>query len=434
MSRTIVLGAGISGLWLGRRLQEMGRDFVVLEKEPVVGGLCRTNVTGGHSWDFGVHAMYSRHPEANELFGRMPLEYRRSDRDVKVLCTQGGRARYLVDYPFENGVHALPAADKWECILGYAWARMRRRPTSNLQEWIDDGLGRGIARHFMTPYNRKIWNCELTRISKDLVNSKIEPAGVLSFLKGALRGGTVGREYQAKFLYPARGIQALPDHLASPIRPRLRLGAPVERLERHGGRWIVTAGGVSYEGDRVVSTIPLPELLRRVRIDGVPDRLPELVWNDTHFVLVGLKRGARFGVVGRCHWVFFPGDEIYYRATLMHNFDADLPPALVAEITASPRTAGLDRSSLIERVVADLLRAGIVESPADVAVTDSKRLDYTYPIPTMGLRDPLDRTRAALEASGVLLLGRGGAWRYLNIDGALIEADRFARRHFGGGR
>ena len=41
-----ILGAGLTGLELGRRLKEYGKDFIILEKESQIGGLCRTNITG----------------------------------------------------------------------------------------------------------------------------------------------------------------------------------------------------------------------------------------------------------------------------------------------------------------------------------------------------------------------------------------------------
>jgi len=48
-------------------------------------------------------------------------------------------------------------------------ARMKRKEPHNLLQWTNAKLGFGIAKHFMIPYNEKIWNCSLTDISLDLI-------------------------------------------------------------------------------------------------------------------------------------------------------------------------------------------------------------------------------------------------------------------------
>ena len=49
--RIAVLGAGISGLSVARMLKEKGHSVTVYEKNPDVGGLARTRVTNGYTYD-----------------------------------------------------------------------------------------------------------------------------------------------------------------------------------------------------------------------------------------------------------------------------------------------------------------------------------------------------------------------------------------------
>ncbi|MDP3027513.1 MAG: PGF-pre-PGF domain-containing protein, partial [Nanoarchaeota archaeon] len=46
-----ILGAGLAGVELGRKLKELKKDFVIFEKESQIGGICRTNKTGEYYWD-----------------------------------------------------------------------------------------------------------------------------------------------------------------------------------------------------------------------------------------------------------------------------------------------------------------------------------------------------------------------------------------------
>lgn len=426
-----ILGGGLSGLQLGKRLLERGEDFVVLERGEQVGGLCRTIKTGRHSWDLGPHGFYSKKPEAMEYYRALPLEYLSVERDVRVAHRDGARV-HDVNYPFENGLADLPLRHRLECVAGYCWASWRGGgPFPDLRAWIERGLGRGIARHFMLPYNEKIWSVPLDRISMDLVNKKIEPERPWTIVRNSLRSGSVGRAYQARFVYPrGGGAGAVPRAVAAALGDRVQLGAVVERLERRPEGWRVRlAGGREISADQVVSTIPIPELLDALGDAELSRHRPDFHFNDTLFVVVGLKAGRRFSRFDSCQWVFFAGPETFYRVSLMHAFDPDLPATLVAEITANGRGAGLSKAAAIERVVRDLRGAGVLASEADVELTHAHLERYTYPIPTVGLPRALESLESALSERGVFLLGRMGRWQYVNTDGVFLGVDEFLRRH-----
>ena len=73
----LILGAGPSGLTAACALKEKGiQDFLVLEKEPEAGGLCRSVDVDGSAFDIGGgHFLDTRRPKVNEfLFKFMPEE------------------------------------------------------------------------------------------------------------------------------------------------------------------------------------------------------------------------------------------------------------------------------------------------------------------------------------------------------------------------
>jgi len=359
-----------------------------------------------------------------------PLEYRRLHRDVRI-CHHGpdGRIRE-VGYPFENGLADLPLAQRWECAWGYlraAWTKPRAE-FRNLREWIDSGLGHGIARHFMAPYNEKIWSHPLEGISLDLVNKKIDPEPPWRVISHALLRGSVGRSYQADFLYPPHGAGALPEAIASGLRDRIATGWRVRRLlPGTGASWrILSENGQEFAADAIVSTIPVPELLAALGEDG-PDRAA-FVSNDTYFVAVGLKPGRSFARFSRCHWVFFAGPELFYRASLMDNFSELCLPTLVAEITVKGAAAGMQPDAIGAFVLRDLKTTGILPEESAVEFVDVRLERYTYPIPTLGLAAARRRLEAGLERRRVFLLGRSGRWDYLNTDGIFRAVEDFAQK------
>ena len=59
--RIIILGAGLAGLSTAWHLQRRGLDCQVYEKEPEVGGLCRSKNIGGFTFDFDGHLLHFKH-------------------------------------------------------------------------------------------------------------------------------------------------------------------------------------------------------------------------------------------------------------------------------------------------------------------------------------------------------------------------------------
>ncbi|HKE00841.1 MAG TPA: FAD-dependent oxidoreductase, partial [Planctomycetota bacterium] len=65
--RTAILGGGVSGLTLARRLREAGLDVVVFEAAAKVGGLCGSERFDGYTYDVaGGHILYSKERDVLE--------------------------------------------------------------------------------------------------------------------------------------------------------------------------------------------------------------------------------------------------------------------------------------------------------------------------------------------------------------------------------
>lgn len=430
--KVAILGAGLTGLELGKQLKQQKKDFIILEKESRIGGLCRTNKTKNYYWDFGVHAMYSRHKDIMNYFYSLPLDYEYLNRNVKIVHFKSNGDKILVDYPFEIGIKDLPLNDKLECVQGYLAARFKKRKScSNLKEWIDSCAGKGIAKHFMVPYNNKIWNCRLEEISEKLVGSKIEPAPIIDFMLSVLGKKTTGRAYQAKFLYPKKGISKLVEHTAKDISDKIVLNFEIKKLIRDRDGWrIISDNGTEAIADIIVSTIPLVELIKYIEIAGVEKEYDIFKWNDTFFVMIGLKKGHDCQVAKDCQWVFFKDNEVFYRLTLMSNFSPELSPAIVAEITRKDYVCNKTEKEIEDLVIKDLIRLRIIGSVDLIAETDIRLLKHTYPIPTVGLEETKELIRKKLEAHSIFLLGRNGNWDYINMDGVILKVQEFLTDKF----
>ena len=109
-----------------------------------------------------------------------------------------------------------------------------------------------------------------------------------------------------------------------------------------------------------------------------------------------------------------------------NNFSSEFPPTLVAEITQKGSKL-YDKTSeeIVELVIKDLLRLGIVKSREQIAKTDMKLIEYTWPIPVVGSADLKEQICEILRKHRVYLLGRSGKWDYLNMDGVILNVEKF---------
>ena len=123
--KTAILGAGVSGLSLARFLIEGGvpaEELHLFESQGEVGGLCRSKVVDGFTYDrAGGHILYSKDAAARDWMVSCaggPDAFCETERKTRIRF--GDR---WVHYPFENGLGDLPPEVNQECITGYvaAW-------------------------------------------------------------------------------------------------------------------------------------------------------------------------------------------------------------------------------------------------------------------------------------------------------------------------
>ena len=162
-ARICIAGGGPTGLMMGRLLASDGHDVTVYEAAHEIGGLCRSREVDGYTFDLaGGHIMFTRDDRVSkfwdELFEDEPCVV--TQRQTRILHARD----HWVSYPFENALGELPLEHNLECTEGTIRAALARDGTpapENFRDWIRWKMGDGVAKHFMEPYNRKIWKSTL---------------------------------------------------------------------------------------------------------------------------------------------------------------------------------------------------------------------------------------------------------------------------------
>jgi len=250
---TAILGGGLSGLTLARLMHEKGEEVIVLEAEPVIGGLCRSKTTGGFTFDTGgSHIIFSRDTGVLAFMRRMiETNLQENHRNTKIFY----KGRY-VKYPFENGLADLPKEDLFFCINEFVKTLISAEkgelaPPANFRDWMVQTFGRGIAESYLIPYNEKIWKVPPEEMSCHWVEGRIPRPPVEDVIRSAIGIETEGYTHQAVFSYPRKGgIQALVEAIARPIERFIETKATVTSVAREGDGFLITAGGREFRADR----------------------------------------------------------------------------------------------------------------------------------------------------------------------------------------
>lgn len=434
MSATVpvaILGAGLTGLSAALRLAERRIGHRVFEKSDHVGGLATTIEERGYRFDRTGHLLHLR----SDALRAEVLDWLDGDCLTVARKSRVWSHGVFTRYPFQANTFGLPPEVAYECVHGFVRAFFADKPAhiSDFEQFCLTHFGDGISRHFMLPYNRRLWGVEPREITADWCQRFVPLPTLEDVLRGAV--GLNDRElgYNAEFLYPRLGIGE-PWRAAARRLERLSqagsvaLGAAPQRLDPERREIVFERGRVVY--DVLLSTIPLPALL------SLFDRLPAdverarraLRATSLYYLDIALSAPVRRDL----HWVYVPEDRYpFYRVGCYSNFSEVMAPrggaGLYVELTERARP---DLERLMPQVVAGLLEMGLIASAADVAFARLRHIEHAYVIYDHARAGALDTIGGFLESQRVISTGRYGGWNYSSMEDALVfgrdAADRAA--------
>lgn len=420
--RTLVVGAGITGLATAAALAERGdSDYLILESDSEIGGYCKTIEKEGFVWDYSGHFFHFKHPEIEAwLRERMPGQEIRKVEKKSFIDFQ----RHVIDFPFQKNIHQLPQQDFIDCLHDLYFARAPKELLGNAAtvpsaEATDDSFkgmlyarfGRSIAEKFLIPYNEKLYATDLATLDKDAMGRFFPHANLTDIVRNMKVANNAS--YNATFTYPQGGAIQYVKAIASAVRPgAISLNEAVidVDLERKVAR--TTKREIGFE--RFVSSAPFNRLLAMAQ---VPHDDAVFSWNKVLVFNLGFDKKGKKDV----HWMYYPDREIsFYRVGFYDNIFDGERLSLYVELGFA-KGAVVDVPAMREQVLADLKRAGVITDHRLVA-EHSVVMDPAYVHITQRSMTEHARITAELRARGVYSIGRYGAWTYCSIEDNIVEA------------
>lgn len=427
-----VLGAGLTGMSAAFHLGRLGVAHRIFERLGHAGGHAITTEDSGYRFDRTGHLLHLRHPELRSLalkwIGDDWVEVQRKS----LIWSNGTYTRY----PFQANTYGLPPDVAYECLHGFIQAHFAREKPAprSFEEFCHQHFGEGISRHFMIPYNARLWGVHPSEITADWCSRFVPLPKLEDVLAGAVGKNDRELGYNVRFVYPRLGIGELPRGMARDL-PQIELNrAPTavdwRRRELHFDDEIVRY-------DALVSTAPLSTLLDLCRdLPGpVAEAAARLRCTHLYYLDVALNGPCQKPL----HWVYVPEAKYpFYRVGCYSNFSSAMAPPgkanLYVELASREPP---DLGKLLPEVAAGLVEMGLIDVPEAVRFARVRRIDHAYVIFDHHYFPALATIRPFLEGARIISAGRYGGWNYSAMEDALHfgqEGAAKAAEILGGGR
>jgi protoporphyrinogen oxidase/glycosyltransferase involved in cell wall biosynthesis len=455
---TVIIGAGPTGLSAAYHL---GADTVLLDKNSAIGGWCRSVNDKGFTFDYAGHIMFSTDPYVLKLYEVLLGDNLHWQNREAWVYSKNVYTRY----PFQGALYGLPPKVITECIMGAIEARYgeadapegkacavkpvedccadgttdvantaqiapKKRDAANFEEFIFKVWGKGIGKHFAIPYNRKLWTVPLSEMETSWLGGRVPLPNLEEIIEGALE--PVGKPMgpNARFGYPLRGgFQALMNGFVPHIKGKVELNAPaVQVLPRE--HMVVMADGSRYRYDHLVSTMPLPELIKLIG-DEAPDEVQRAARGLKHISIKCVNLGVARENITEKHWVYYPEDSIFHRIFVQGNASPYCNPpggfGLTCEISYSPwKPLPVDGQALIDRCIADCRKVTMLREDDAIITANIVDMPYAYVVYDHQRAANVATIRSWLARYDIVLAGRYSEWEYYNSDHAFIAGKKAA--------
>lgn len=448
--RIVILGGGPAGIAAADFLAAEGRAPILLDRESMPGGLCRTLSFKGFLFDIGGHRFLTPYDEIRKIWldimGDEMLHVRRMSRIYY-------QNRFF-KYPLStfNALGNLGVFESFRCMVSFVVFHLFPMKGDSFESWMSNRFGKRLYEIFFKTYSEKLWGIPCKSLSSEWADQRIEGLSLWVAIKRALFGnwGKGPKTLTEEFLYPRTGpgeFYRRYQARAEKAGAEFKLGQSVTRIRHENGRVVSVVsktGPNSAEletpAEGLISSLALPAMIEMLDPPAPPEvreAAKKLRFRNYMVVNVILDRENLFPD----QWIYVQSATVRLaRIQNYKNWSPDMVPdskmtSLGLEYFSSSDESfwTLPDAEVIAWALADLERIGVV---AQTELKDAfvVRQKNAYPIYEIGYRKNLDIVRQFLAGiPNLQTTGRAGLFRYCNSDLAMKTGLHAAKNLLGQG-
>ena len=415
----IVLGAGPSGISYSLFFDS---SPLIIEKNDHPGGHASSFVIDGFTFDYGPHIIFSRDkPILDFIVKSLGNNVHQCKRNNKISFKNK-----LVKYPFENDLSSLDLEDNYECISQFLFNpyKEKYKNPSNMKEWFLHTFGEGISNKYLIPYNEKVWNVPVEKLSM-VWSDRIPNPPPEDILKSSIGIKTEGYLHQLYYHYPEKGgYQAISKNWSQSCD--IHFNEEVVKINKLDDGFEIETSKQTYQSKKIVSTINLSALFKTCA-HWIPKEVLEaykkLIINPMYVISIGIKGND----MDKFTAIYFADKEflvnrISYPCTFSEKNGPNNHFSIQAEITYSPQSyiADMTDETIIQHVLDGLKERSLIHG--EVILVDLKRVSESYVVYDVGYENHTKIIRDYFAQVGIDLLGRFSYFEYINIDMAVARS------------
>lgn len=430
MKHIVILGGGITGLYIAYRLtQEKGHHVTLLERNNHVGGICASFEKEDIIFDYGPHKIYTTIPGVLD-------EYKKLLGDDMLTIKKKNSLRLLGKYfefpvKIQQVILGIPLITGLRCGISYGLSLLKKAVSGQQPHTYEDyflqGFGNVGYNLLFKDYAWKVWG-DPQKLSEELARKRIPVPSILSLLKNMVikPDPSMSADY---FYYPRKGFGQLTEILS-------------KKIISQGGKIILEANvtamtpkknmiqSITYTHRKKQKEIPVDYVLSTIHLTDIPsffssvsEQIKAAAGQLHHRGLILIYLVVQKERLFQENWLFFPEKEyIFNRVSEQKSFSTETMPqdktVIIAEVTATPNDECwvMEEKILIDRVISDLKKADILHGEV-ILDTFTKRARRIYPIYTIGYKSHIKTLLNFVHNyDNFYTLGRQGLFNYNNTD------------------
>jgi protoporphyrinogen oxidase len=253
--KVCILGAGISGL---SSSYHIGHQFCeIFEKEVRIGGLLQTEDKNNFTWDRGPHVSFTKNEYVKNLFSKN-VDCNYDEFEVKIENYFKG---HWIPHPAQLNYHAIPSPMKEICLSSFIDSlNIKNKKINNYEEWLEGSFGIQFAKNFPMEYTKKYWTIESKYLDTDWIGVRVKPPTLEDVIRGLDESSRKTAHYIQSVRYPKQGgyysfIKKIAENSTVHLR---QIISHIDLKHKK----INMVSGMVYSYEKLISTIPLPDLVR----------------------------------------------------------------------------------------------------------------------------------------------------------------------------
>ena len=408
-----IIGAGISGLSIGQMLKDK-HEVRIFESADRPGGMMKCKRVNGHLFHLtGGHVFNTKKEKVADWFWKhfnKKEEFTLADRNSIVHYE---KEKYI-PYPIENHIYLFDKDTQLSIIKD--WLSIEPIDAQDFETFLKNRFGDTLYNIYFSPYNKKIWRCELSSIPLSWLEGKLPMPTVEEMLFNNINNIEERNFVHSRFYYPINdGSQFIINRLAEGLN--ITYSCQINKIEHTNQSWkildqtfdhVIFCGNIKQVpqliGNSVENTLAFEPIINGLLSHGTTSVLCEIDKNPYSWVYLPSKKHESHRII--CTGNFSPSN----------NASRDRISAVV-EFT--------------DRISEENILENLSEIPFNPTYITHNYAEYTYPIQDNKTRNMVHEYQNILKGANFHLLGRFAQWEYNNMDicieNALILSEYFQK-------